>query len=612
MAMVKLHRAKSVRNSYREAGTLEELQRQEEDSTGTSAEPLSNYLDASPCFVYHIFPFGNQGQNNLSFYYDASFQAQYYGTIWIGSPPQSFQVVFDTGSANLWVPSKKCFLVDLACWFHNRYDSFMSYTHEKNGKKFSISYGTGSMKGFLSADTVTVSDIAVEGQTFAEAMIQPGLTFVFAKFDGILGMGYSTISVKNVPTVFENMVKQQLLPKPVFSFYLNRDPSAAEGGELILGGSDPKYYNGSLTYVPVSRKGYWQFTMDNVKVDEDDVYCHKGCEAIADTGTSLITGPSSEITALIRRIGGRSIGGGEYVYKIPGVTIRPYHLPLGFLWAKYSFTVRSTVDSWVKLHRTKSVRNSYREAGILEELQRQEEDSTGTTAEPLSNFLDAEYYGVIGIGSPPQSFQVIFDTGSANLSFPSKKCFLFDLACWFHNRYDGFKSKTHAKNGRKFSISYGTGSLKGFFDPLAAEGGELILGGSDPKYYKGSLTYVSVTQKGYWQFKMDKILSGLVSRVKVGEGETYCPDGCEAIADTGTSLITGPSSEITALSGKLGGRLISGGEYEVPYSGSTICLLGFSGFDIPPPAGPLWILGDVFIGKFYTEFDMGNDRIGFA
>jgi hypothetical protein len=159
--------------------------------------------------------------------------------------------------------------------------------------------------------------------------------------------------------------------------------------------------------------------------------------------------------------------------------------------------------------------------------------------------------------------------------------------------------------------------------------GELVMGGIDKSHFVGELDYYPLTRDAYWQIKIGGMNMNGVPVTNV----------TAAILDTGTSLLAGPSKDVAMIAKKLGAKQIKQGQYTVdcnavasaPTLEITIgsnkytlagsdyvinaggqCLLGFAGIDVPAPMGPLWILGDVFLRKYYTVFDQGRSRVGIA
>lgn len=212
-----------------------------------------------------------------------------FSEISLGTPPQSFKVILDTGSSNLWVPSTQC--TSIACFLHDKYDSSSSSTYQKNGSDFEIRYGSGSMKGFVSNDVLQIGDLKVKNQDFAEATSEPGLAFAFGKFDGILGLGYDTISVNHIVPPFYNMINQGLLDEPVFAFYLG-DVADKQGSEATFGGIDESHYTGKLIKLPLRRKAYWEVDLDAITFGKETAET-ENVGVILDTGTSLIALPSA-------------------------------------------------------------------------------------------------------------------------------------------------------------------------------------------------------------------------------------------------------------------------------------------------------------------------------
>lgn len=235
--------------------------------------------------------------------------SQYYGSITLGTPGQKFDVIFDTGSSDLWVASAKC---DSSCGRHNKYDSSKSSTYKVNGTDFHIEYGSGPVSGFQSIDDLNMGGLVVKEQDFAEVTDASGLggAYKLGKFDGILGLAFPVLSVNKVPTAFQNLVEQGLVEKGQFAFYLGN--SRTDLGELTLGGYNTNHFTGDLTWVPLKAATYWEINLSGLTVGTTS-YVNSDTNAIVDSGTSILTGPSDVVASIAKQLGGREIIEGEYL-----------------------------------------------------------------------------------------------------------------------------------------------------------------------------------------------------------------------------------------------------------------------------------------------------------
>uniref|UniRef100_A0A4W2FEI0 Pregnancy-associated glycoprotein 1-like n=1 Tax=Bos indicus x Bos taurus TaxID=30522 RepID=A0A4W2FEI0_BOBOX len=231
----------------------------------------------------------------------------YVGNITIGTPPQEFQVIFDTGSSDLWVASIFC--NSSSCAAHVRFRHHQSSTFRPTNKTFRITYGSGRMKGVVVHDTVRIGDLVSTDQPFGLCLKDSG--FKGIPFDGILGLSYPNKTFSGAFPIFDKLKNEGAISEPVFAFYLSKDEQ--EGSVVMFGGVDHRYYEGELNWVPLIEAGDWIIHMDRISMKRTVIACSDGCEALVHTGTSHIEGPGRLVNNIHRLIRTRPFDSKHYV-----------------------------------------------------------------------------------------------------------------------------------------------------------------------------------------------------------------------------------------------------------------------------------------------------------
>ncbi|RCH94284.1 Type I transmembrane sorting receptor [Rhizopus stolonifer] len=268
---------------------------------------------------------------------DYSYDVEYYGEVTVGTPGIKLRLDFDTGSSDLWFASTLCTGCSRS---QNKYNPNQSSTYAADGRTWSISYGDGSTaSGILATDTVTLGGLKIKQQTI-ELAKRESSSFSSGPNDGLLGLGFNTITtVRGIKTPMDNLISQGLISQPIFGVYLGKK-STGGGGEYIFGGYDSSKFKGSLTTIPVDNSnGWYGITVKGTTIN--GVSVGSSFTGILDTGTTLLILPNKIAAAVARAYGATDNYDGTYTISCDTTRLKPLVFSIG------SSTFQVPVDSLI-------------------------------------------------------------------------------------------------------------------------------------------------------------------------------------------------------------------------------------------------------------------------
>ncbi|KAF8962384.1 1,3-beta-glucanosyltransferase [Entomortierella lignicola] len=242
----------------------------------------------------------------------------YTGTISLGNPPQSFQVVFDTGSDMIVITSNQCQGSTCSSMAH-----YTCTSCTKTPYSYNITYGDGTWgAGPIVDDTVSIGGLTVKNQQILDVTMSAlDLSSYGSQVSGLVGL-MPLSPVDNAIPPLQTIYQDKLLDQNVFSVYLTSSLTAGQGGSFLFGGIDTSKFSGSLNHVPVATglstsKGMWYVNADGAYTSGIPVSGYTTSPWLFDTGTSFIAVPSDFAQAFHANITGATYNAANQVYFVP-------------------------------------------------------------------------------------------------------------------------------------------------------------------------------------------------------------------------------------------------------------------------------------------------------